>query len=114
MLEQLNSTANIRAVSVLSKLDSRSNQARRRLQAGSLSINRPLMPAVVGCQPLGGQPSSGHSLGSPFAFLPYVREQFVSEGFNNAMQTALLNTYSSNKEAPVPETVDAIENAQVP
>lgn len=114
MLEQLNCTANIRAVSVLSKLDSRSDQARRRLQAGSLSINRPLMPAVVGCQPLGGQPSSGHSLGSPFAFLPYVREQFVSEGFNNAMQTALLNTYSSTKEAPVPETVDALENAQVP
>lgn len=110
-LNLLNHTNNIRSVAVLSKLDSRTDQARSRLQVGSLSINRPLMPAVVGCQPLGGQPSSGHSLGSPFAFLPYVREQFVSEGFTNSMQTALLNSYSSTSDTPLseaPKTLDDV------
>jgi RHH-type proline utilization regulon transcriptional repressor/proline dehydrogenase/delta 1-pyrroline-5-carboxylate dehydrogenase len=103
-LATLDQTAGIRSAIVFSKLDARTEQARALLHVGSLSINRPFMPAVVGCQPLGGQPCSGHSLGSPYAFRPYVKEQFVSQGLTNAMQTTLLDSYSSTRashdEAP--------------
>ncbi len=99
-LTKLNEHPDIRTVAILSKLDSRTEQARTVLEISALSINRPAMLAAVGCQPLGGQPSSGHSLGSPYAFLPYVQEQLISEGLSNTLQTTLLNTYSS---APPPK-----------